>query len=180
MKKLIFLLVAAVLLAGCARWRPKPKPAPPIKPYETPTVYNFKKSDKNDAKIFQTMGLDYFKRGNFAQAQTNFKKAIKLDPTLYNCWYHLGLLNTETQEGYGYFKKTAELKPEFPNPYFWMAYYHCLQYEDKEASAMFKKYIELAANEPGEEARLKTAKEVLQELSLGKDVQALNTIRKPR
>ena len=178
MKKLIFLLFVAVLLVGCSRWKPRQK-LPPIKPHETPTVYNFKKSDKNDAKIFQTMGLDYFKQGNWNQAQTNFKKAIKFDPTLYESWFHLGLLNSESQEGYNYFKKTVEIKPEFPTPYFWMAYYRCRLHENKEAISLFKRYIELAENEPGEEGRLKSSKEVLQELLSGKDGVILSTIRKP-
>lgn len=178
MKKLILLLVITVLIVGCARWRPRQK-MPPIKPYETPTVYNFKKSDKNDGKVYQTMALDYFKQRNWPEAQTNFKKAIKSDPTLYQSWYHLGLLNLENQEGYNYLKKTVEIKPDFSVPYFWMAYYHCRLHEDKEAIPLFRKYIVLAENEPGEEVRLKSSKDVLQELLSGKDGPMLNTIRKP-
>jgi len=178
MNKLIIFLILIFLSSGCSRARAGQK-LTPTKPHESPTVYNFKKSEKDDAKIFQTMGLDYFNQGNWPQAQTNFKKAVKLNPSLYQSWYHLGLLNSGSEDGYNYFKKTVELNPELPTPYFWMAYYHCRLHEDKKAVTLFKKYIELAANEPGEEGRLKLSKEVLQELLSGKDGAILSTIRKP-
>lgn len=176
MKKIISLFIAIILVSGCAHRASRQKVVPD-KPYESPTVYNFKSTDKDKAKVFQTMGMDYLSQRELMQAQTYLKKALKLDHTLYKSWFCLGLLNMDSQDGYDYLQKSIECKPDFVTPYYWMAYYQCRLGQDQKAIALFRKYIELAKNEPGEDERLSSAKQVLKELLSGKDGELLKTIR---
>jgi len=175
MKKLIFVFILVMLVSGCAHAR-RQKIAPE-KPYEPPVAFNFKSTPEDEAKFLQTIGLDSFRNGDWASAQLYLNKAVKLDSKLYFSWYCLGLLNIGSQEGYNYLEKSVEVKPDFPLPYYWMAYYHCRIGEDQKAIPLFKKYIKLAKGNPGEEDRLIAAKEVLQELESGKEGKALIMIR---
>ncbi|MCX5695990.1 MAG: hypothetical protein NTW18_04975 [Candidatus Omnitrophica bacterium] len=177
-KNIIYLFIIISLLSGCALLPKKYKVAPD-KPHEAPTVYNFKSTPKDDAKLFQMMGLDYFSQKDLAQAQNFLTKAVKLDPKLYLSWYCLGLLNIDNPGGYSYLVKAQETKPDFAPPYYWMAYYHCRLKENKKAISLFRKYIELAKGNPKEEERLKAANEVLRELLSGKEGEALEMILKP-
>jgi len=175
MRKLIFVFILVMLINGCAHGRrQKSEPSPP---HDPPVVVNFKSAPKDDAKFFQTMGLGSFEEKNWAKAKSYLEKAVKLDRKLYLSWYCLGLLNIDNQEGYNYLKKSVEINPSFPLPYYWMAYYHCRAREDQKAISLFEKYIELAKGNPGEENRLIASKEVLQELKSGKEGKALILIR---
>lgn len=177
MKKLTCLLITLIFLAGCFHHAPKKvKPEAPVAP---PPFTKFKSNDKDDAHLFQTIGLGYFKVRDWAQAQLYLSKALKLDPGLYWSWYCLGLLNIDSPAGYAYLKKSTEINPDFALPYYWMGYYHCRLREDRKAVPFFKKYIELAEGRAGEEERLRAAKAVLQELYSGKDGKALAMIRQP-
>lgn len=176
MKKLIFVFILIMLVNGCAHGRRQK--IKPDKPRDLPAVsFNYKSTLKEDANFLQTLGVGSFQKRDWAQAQLYLSKAVELDRTLYLSWCYLGLLNIDNQEGYNYLKKSAEIKPDFPLPYYWMAYYHCRTREDPKAIPLFKKYIELAEGNPGEENRLIAAKEVLQELESGKEGKALIAIR---
>lgn len=177
MKKLTYLFVMLILLGGCFHHAPRKfnSGGPP-----QPELFNdFKSTGKEDARLFQTMGVDYFKQNDWPRAKTYLTKAVKLDPNLYWSWYYLGLLNINNQEGCNYLKKSTEVKPEFPIPYYWMAYYHCRIKEDPEAISLFRKYIELAKGKLGEEDRLRASKEALKELLDGKEGEVLTMIRQP-
>lgn len=163
------------MVNGCARGRRQKIETGKLD--NPPVAYNFKSTPKDDAKLFQTIGLDSFKNRDWAQAQLYLNKAVKLDHKLYLSWYGLGLLNIDNQEGYNYLKKSVEIKPDFPLPYYWMACYHCRIREDQKAVPLFEKYIKLAKGNPGEENRLIAAKEVLQELKSGKEGKALIMLR---
>lgn len=178
MKNIISFLIIILILSGCAH-HPKKYKYVPDKPHETPTVYNLKSTPKDDAKLFQMMGLDYFSQKDFTQARIFLVKAVKLDPQLYLSWYSLGLLNINNREGYNCLVKSLEAKSDFAAPYYWMAYYHCRIKENKKAIALFRKYIGLAKGNPKEGERLKAANEVLRELLSGKEGEALNMILKP-
>ncbi len=170
-------MILVMLASGCSLFKKRaPKPEP-YKPHEPPVEYNFHRTPQADAKLFQTIGLDSFKEGNLAGAQLYLSKAVKSDDQLYLSWYYLGLLNINNQEGYSYLKKSAEIEPDFPLPYYWMAYYHCRVKEDQKAIPLFRKYIELAKGDPGEMNRLLAAREALQELESGKEGRALTMIR---
>lgn len=178
MKKLICLFVAVMLLGGCSFFR-GPRKFSSGGPQETAEFRDFKGTPKDDAKLFQTMGLGFFKQKDWVRSQDCFAKAVKLDPKLYWSWCYLGLLNIDSREGYDYLKKSEEAKPDFPIPYYWMAYYHCRLRQDQKAIASFKKYIELAKGNPDETERLQAAEEALRELQSGKDGEILAEIRKP-
>ena len=174
----VILLVFVFLLNGCAHRRAKRK-APPSKPYEAPAEFNFKGTPKNDAKFFQTLGLDLYQAGDWPEADFYLKKAVKLDPTLYLSWYCLGLLNIETRQGYNYLKKSVAIKPDFPFPYYWMAYYMCRNRQDKRAIPLFQKYLELVRGNANESDRIMAANEVLQDLLSGREGEILKMMRKP-
>jgi Tfp pilus assembly protein PilF len=123
------------------------------------------------------MGLDYLKEGDYARSKEYLNKAVKLDPKLYWSWYALGLLEIDNPKGYAYLKRSTEENPDFPIPYYWMAYYYCRNNEDRKAVELFKKYIDLAQGSIGEEDRLSSAREILLELQSGKDGAILKKIR---
>ena len=136
--------------------------------------------DKSEAEIEQTIGHALLYSDNqWERATVHFKKALGLNPKLYLSWYNLGLIYPDSEEGYNYFKKATEAKPDFSTPYYWMAYYRCRNREDKKAIPLFKKYIELAKGDPQEEGRLKVAKEVLSDLLAGKEGKNLSMMRRP-
>lgn len=178
MRKIICLFVLILFLSGCFHHR-APRKFDSGGPHEE-VVTNYKKNTpQQDAHLYQAMGIDYFNQKDLAKAEEFFERAVKSDSSLYWSWCCLGLLNIEQQKGYQYLKKSAEIKPDFPVPYYWMAYYHCRIREDQQAIHFFKKYIELAKDIPGEVDRVVAAKETLQELESGKDARMLKLIRKP-
>lgn len=177
MKKIICLLAAVILLNGCALFHHRRKDAAPSKPKEETSDFNFKTNPKDEGKMFQKIGLTYFKQRDQGRAKYYLSKAVNLDPSLYYSWYCLGLLDIDSQEGGEDLKKSAELKPDFLLVYYWMGYHYCRTREDRKAIASYKKYIELAEGISGEEDRLGAAIEVLRELSSGKDGRALAMIR---
>jgi len=139
-----------------------------------------KGSGKSDAEVYQAMGIVYLEQKDSNKAEAFLKKAVSLDPRLYQCWYRLGLLNVDNETGYFYFMKATEANPNFPTPYYWMAYYRCRTRKDNEAVSLFKKYIKIAGNNPYEVARTKVAKEVIDDLLRGKEGKNLSIIRGKR
>ncbi|MDP2923318.1 MAG: hypothetical protein Q8O30_06340 [Candidatus Omnitrophota bacterium] len=137
-------------------------------------------SDKSDAEIHQAIGYSLLRSENqWERATVHFKKAVGLDPKLYFSWYNLGMINADTEEGYNYFKKATEAKPDFPSSYYWMAYYRCRNREDKKAIPLFQKYIEVAKGDKQEAGRIGVAEEVLQDLLAGKEGKSLSMMRRP-
>ncbi|MBU3955710.1 hypothetical protein KJ633_04545, partial [bacterium] len=136
--------------------------------------------DKSEAEIEQAIGYALLQSDNqWERAAVHFKKAVELDPRLYFSWYNLGLINADTEEGYDYFKKATEAKPDYPPPYYWMAYYRCRNREDKKAIPLFQKYLEVAKGDKNEDRRIKTATEVLQDLLVGREGKNLSMMRRP-
>jgi len=178
MRVKIFFLVIVLLIVGCSHPRAKKQKIDPNKPYQTVEFNNFRSSNEDDAKVLQTMGVDYLNDRNLAKAMDCFNNAVRLNPKLYLSWYYLGLLNIGSENSYDYFKKAAEAKPDFPNSYYWMAYGQCRKRDDQKAVQLFKKYIELAKNNPEEAARVRAAEKALEELYSGKDGEILTAIRK--
>lgn len=136
--------------------------------------------EKSEAEIEQAIGGALLESGNqWEKSTVHLKKAVELDPKLYLSWYWLGLINLDTEEGYNYFKKTTEAKPDFPTPYYWMAYYRCRNKEDKKATSLFKKYLEVARGNEEETGRIMLAEEVLQDLLAGREGNKLKCMRRP-
>ena len=178
-RRIVISAFVLLFISGCGHFRrKKPIPATTASTHETPTRAFKKTTPKEDAAMFQEIGLAYFQQKDLRASSIFLSKAVQLNPKLYLSWYCLGLLNVNSPQGYDYLKKAAQEKPEFPNPYYWMAYYHCRLGEDRKAISLFKEYIKLAKGKFGEEERVRAAKEVLQELESGKEGKFLTEIRK--
>jgi Tfp pilus assembly protein PilF len=134
--------------------------------------------DKNEAEIEEAIGYAFLHSENQRERATvHFKKAVELDPKLHFSWYNLGLIYVDTEEGYNYFQKATEAKPDFPPPYYWMAHYRCRNREDKEAIPLFQKYLEVAKDDEQETGRVEIVQEVLQDLLTGKEGPNLRMMR---
>ena len=133
---------------------------------------------KDDAEIYQALGMFYLKQGNWDRSINNFKRATSLNPNLYLSWYNLGLLHLDTEEGYGYFKKAIEANSAYPPHYYWLAYSYCREKRDKEAIPIFEKYLEVAKDDSNESGRYEYAREVLKELILGTEGENLSKTRR--
>jgi tetratricopeptide (TPR) repeat protein len=143
-------------------------------------LYNkFKSQGSEEPEIFQAIAYAHFYNENWSRAESYFKKAAQLDPNLYWSWYNLGLINIHTEEGFGYFKQAALANPEFPTPYYWMAYYRCRIREDNKAIPLFEQYLEIAKgkHEDSEQARIAMAEEVLADLLAGREGHSLSVMR---
>lgn len=130
-----------------------------------------------ESEINQAMGGTHLEYENWDRASIYFNKAVALDPKLYWSWYNLALLNMDTEEGNEYLKKAIEANPDYPPPYYWLAYTYCRHDRDEEAVPIFEKFLEVAEGDPNEAGRIRTATKILQELSSGEDEEELQTIR---
>ncbi len=110
---------------------------------------------KDDALIYQAMGMGYFEQGNFEKSYTFFKKAAKLNSRLYWSWYYLGLMRMGSPEEY--FKKAISAAPQFAPPYYWLGRYYCKAQKIKESIKYFQDYIKAAKNDINEADRVKIA-----------------------
>ncbi len=136
--------------------------------------------DKSEAEIEQAIGYALLQSDNqWERATVHFKKAVELDPKLHFSWYSLGLINADTEQGYNYFKKATEAKPDYPPPYYWMAYYRCRNREDRKAIPLFQKYLEVAKGDKNEDSRIEVATEVLKDLLAGREGKNLSMMRRP-
>ncbi|MBL7198136.1 MAG: tetratricopeptide repeat protein [Candidatus Omnitrophica bacterium] len=134
--------------------------------------------EQGEAEIYQAIGFVHIKQENWKRAATYFKKAVSLNPKLYWSWYNLGLLHIDTEEGNKYLKKAIEADPDYPPPYYWLAYCYCKHRREKQAIKIFKKYLEVAEDIPSETPRNRRARRILAELFSGREGEELWKIRK--
>ena len=131
-----------------------------------------------DAELEQALGYMLLDKNQWQRAAIHYKKAVKLNPTLFNSWYNLGLIYIDTEEGNEYFRKAIKANPNYPSPYYWLAYNYCKARKDKEAIVTFKKYIEIASKSSDTESDvISSAIELLNELKSGKEGRGLKIIR---
>ena len=123
-----------------------------------------------DATLEQALGFLFLEKNQWQRASIHYKKAVKLDPTLFNSWYNLGLIYIDKEKGNEYFKQAIRANPDYPAPYYWLAYNYCKEGKDKEAIPLYKKYVEIStkAGDTKETDRIKNAKKLLKELYSGK------------
>jgi len=135
--------------------------------------------DFSEAEIQQALGDMLSKRNQWQRAAVHYKKAVNLNPAFFNSWYALGLIYIDKDEGNEYFKKAIKANPDYPPPYYWLAYNYCKARKDKEAIAIFKKYIDIATKSGDTEDSnvIDSAIELLNELNSGKDGKGLKIIR---
>lgn len=98
------------------------------------------------------------------------------DQKRYKDLYELGLLNIGSPEGSEYFKKSAEVNPDFPANWYWLGYESCRAGNDPEAIRYFEKFLQVARN-AGETGRIKVATAVLAELRSGKPGDEVERLR---
>lgn len=136
--------------------------------------------DNSDAQLHQVMAYWLLESDNqWERAAVHFEKAVESDPTLYRSWYGLGLIYIGSDKGNEYFRKTIKANPNYPPPYYWLAYGYCRYGKNKEAIPLFEKYLEVATKENSdiESDRSEVARKVLKELRSGKDGEELKKIR---
>jgi tetratricopeptide (TPR) repeat protein len=110
---------------------------------------------KDDALIYQAMGLGYFEQGEFEKSYEFFKKAVRLNSRLYWSWYYLGLLKmADPQE---FFKKAIKANTQFAPPYYWLGRYYCKAQKMKESIKYFQDYLKVAKGDINEADRIKIA-----------------------
>lgn len=137
-----------------------------------------------DAEAYQALGAHYRDKTEDADRATMyFKKAVALNPNLYLSWFSLGLLHISEEEGNEYLRNTVKAKPDFAEPYYWLAYNLCRVRKDKEAIPLFERYLEVAQKDKAEQAqgpsRIDVAREVLADLRSGKEGESLRNMRIP-
>jgi len=133
-----------------------------------------------EAELEQALGYMLLEKYNqWQRAAIHYKKAVKLDPTLFNSWYNLGLIYIDKEEGNEYFRHAIKSNPNFLPPYYWLAYNYCRVGKNKKAIPIFEKYVEIAtkAGDTEEFGRIKSARELLKELYSGKEGSELREIR---
>ena len=132
-----------------------------------------------DAELEQSLGYMLLDKNQWQRAAIHYKKAVKLSPNLFNSWYNLGLIYIDKKEGNEYFKKAITANPDYPPPYYWLAYNYCKAKKDKEAISTFKKYIKIASKSGDTEESdvIGSAVELLKELNSGKEGKGLQIIR---
>lgn len=136
--------------------------------------------DHSEPDLHQAMGYWLLESDNqWERAAVHFEKAVESDPTLYRSWYGLGLIYIGSDKGNEYFRKTIKANPNYPPPYYWLAYGYCRYGKNKEAIPLLEKYLEVATKENSdiESARSEVAKKLLKELRSGKDGEELQKIR---
>jgi tetratricopeptide (TPR) repeat protein len=132
-----------------------------------------------EAGLEQALGYMLLKKDQWERAAIHYKKAVKLDPTLFNSWYNLGIIYIDKEEGNEDFRRAIKANPDYPPPYYWLAYNYCKARKDKEAISIFEKYIKVAtkSSDSNEADRIDFAKKLLKELYSGKGGEDLKEIR---
>ncbi len=176
MRKTLFLILAAILFLSGPAFAQKAQPKTGVDSADDAFYKSLKlQTKKDDATIYQAMGIGYFEQEKFDKSFFFFDKAVKLDPKLYWSWYYLGLLKIETPEDY--FKKAIKANAKFAPPYYWLGRYYCKANRIKESIGNFEKYIDLAKNDPAEAERVKTAKHFVVSMQSGQtDYEAISRV----
>lgn len=122
-----------------------------------------------DATLEQALGFMLLEKTQWLRAAIHYKKAVKLDPTLFNSWYNLGLIYIDKEKGNEYFRQAIKANPGYSPPYYWLAYNYYKARKDKEAIPIFEKYVKIAteADDTEEIDRIKNTKKLLKELYSG-------------
>jgi tetratricopeptide (TPR) repeat protein len=135
-------------------------------------------SGRSEAETEQAMGIGLLNADNqWKRAEKHFKKAVALEPTLYQAWYNLGLIYMGTDVGNGYFEKALKIKPDLAPAMYWLAYNYTRQGDDKRALPYWERYLEASKGQDEEKERIVTAREVLGDMRSGKEGKELRTIR---
>lgn len=145
-------------------------------------LYEKWKSDggTDEAQFHKAVGFAFLTEYNRAElAEKHFLKAVELNPKDAWALNAMGMIYIDTDEGNAYFKKAIEANPDYPLPYYWLAYTYCRFKKDKEALPIWEQYLKVAKGQDDEKDRIQVAEGVLEELHSGKDGKYLKMIRMP-
>jgi Flp pilus assembly protein TadD len=98
-----------------------------------------------------TEGLDFFKKGQYAEAIESFKKAIEKNPDSVEIYYNLGLSylrNGDIDEAILSFEKAIELKPDSVVVHLAQGECYFNKGEDEKAMNSFSRALEIQPNDP--------------------------------
>ena len=113
------------------------------------------------------------------EAEYHLHRAVELDPSLYWGWYDLAILHMDTEEGNQYLKNAIAANPQFPEPYYWLAYTYSRNYRDAEAILIFEQYLQVIHSYPDAAGRMELAEKLLAELRTGGKGKELRKVRRP-
>jgi tetratricopeptide (TPR) repeat protein len=124
-----------------------------------------KEQGVDDAGAYEMLGREYFQEGRYDRADFYLKKSLELNPKLYLSWFYLGLVHMDNPEAC--LLKAIEFNANFAPSYYWLASYYCKIGKANNAVQYFKKYINVAADEPLEKERVEMAKGFINEIKNG-------------
>ncbi|MBE3109609.1 MAG: tetratricopeptide repeat protein [Acidobacteria bacterium] len=113
------------------------------------------------AKGLAAIGLCLMKQGKLAESQDYFKKSIEMAPQDENLPYNVAEIYFSSQnidEAIRYFEMAIQIKPDWPDPYFRLAYAYLNKGDNPKAAENLEKFIKL---EP-ETERTAQAKAILE------------------
>lgn len=136
-----------------------------LKHYESAQKYLTTASELEPASfvIWNNMGTVAYSRGNFTEAQQAYSKAIQQNSRSVSSHYNLGLTYLQLAEitnAKQAFEKTLELDPRHAKSYYCLALIAEGDGTGKSGS-YWKKYLELAKEEPAEQSFVAFAKNML-------------------
>ncbi len=102
-----------------------------------------------DAPSYNSLGLKYLDANNYQKAETYFRKAIVVDPTLPNPYNNLGIVLASTdraEESAASYKKAIELNPNYANAYSNLGIYFTGKKQYTQAIDSFNMAIKLNPN----------------------------------
>jgi len=135
---------------------------------------------RSDGEIHQQIAYALLSMNNkWERATVHFKKAVKLDPSLYLSWNRLGMIYIDTNEGNEYFRRAIEANPDEPEPYYWLAYTYSRFGKDKEALPLWEIFVKISLNENDYADRVSFAQSIIAEIRSGKEGKNLASIRLP-
>ena len=113
------------------------------------------------AKGLAAIGLCFLKKGNIAEAQDYFKRSIEMAPQDENLPYNVAEIyfsNQQIDDAIRYFEMATQIKPDWPDPYYRLAFAYLNKGDNPKAIENLEKFIKL---EP-ETARTTQAKSILE------------------
>ncbi|HKL22688.1 MAG TPA: tetratricopeptide repeat protein [Tichowtungia sp.] len=109
---------------------------------------------KNNSIALNNLGTALAEQGDIAAASKQFIAALKVDPTDYNAWFNLALLNAKAKrldQAVQALEKVLEINPEYPDTYKAMGAVLILRGDYQEGIEWTRRFLEMVPED--EEAR---------------------------
>ena len=109
---------------------------------------------ENNSIALNNLGTALAEQGDIVGASTQFIAALKVDPTDYNAWFNLALLNAKAKrldQAVQALEKVLEINPEYPDTYKAMGAVLILRGDYQEGIEWTRRFLEMVPED--EEAR---------------------------